>query len=87
MVQSNGEIVVKFEDTGGGVDPVVVDRLFEPFITTSQAKDSELGIGTGLGLKIVADIADAYGGSVSLVEPSPGFQTAFEFRVPVWTGE
>jgi signal transduction histidine kinase len=76
---------VWFEDTGSGVDPAVRERLFEPFVSSSTSDHSELGVGTGLGLKIVADIAEEYGGSVELAEPlDDSFTTCFLYRVPRW---
>jgi signal transduction histidine kinase len=85
--RENKSAVIRFEDTGVGIDPNVADRLFDPFVTTSQPGDSELGIGTGLGLKIVADIAEAYEGAVAVAPPSDGFRTCFVLTLPRWEGE
>jgi signal transduction histidine kinase len=78
------EVRLCFEDTGTGVDPSVRGTLFEPFVSDTRSTISELGTGTGLGLKIVADIAGANGGSVALTEPSDGYATSFELRLPRW---
>lgn len=50
---------VEVEDNGGGVDPSVHARLFEPFVTTK-----EVGKGTGLGLAVCRGIVEAAGGSI-----------------------
>ncbi|MGY6000055.1 ATP-binding protein [Stenotrophomonas maltophilia] len=73
-------IVLRFQDTGDGIKDMHRDRIFDAFFTTST--DEEDGSGTGLGLRIVSDIAQSYGGSVQLAEPDAGFVTAFEFRLP-----
>jgi CheY-like chemotaxis protein len=55
--QSNGTVVVHFEDTGPGFDDP--DRVFEPFYTTKG-----VGEGTGLGLSLVHRFMEVFDGSV-----------------------
>jgi len=62
------------EDDGCGIDPTVMDRLFEPFFTTRTD-------GTGLGLAIVRGVATAHGGE-AVVESRPGKGTRFTLRLP-----
>ncbi len=76
------EIVIRFLDTGHGIPPSSHERVFDAFYTTASAADAELGLGTGLGLKIVADILEANGGSVSVVEAGEGYETCVELRLP-----
>ena len=45
----NGQVVLRFEDTGVGVDESIRDRVFEPFISDSRSVVSELGVGTAWG--------------------------------------
>jgi signal transduction histidine kinase len=52
-------VVLSVRDTGPGVNPTVMERMFNPFFTTRAT-------GTGLGLAIVHRIIDAHGGSVSV---------------------
>lgn len=79
-----GEFVrIGFQDTGTGVDPIIVDKIFDAFFTTHQYGDDELvGPGSGLGLKIVSDIASANSGHVRLGETEQGFNCRFDFLVP-----
>jgi len=55
-----GGIRVEVADTGSGIPAAVIDRLFDPWVTTKA-----FGHGSGLGLAIVRDVVRAYGGSIS----------------------
>jgi signal transduction histidine kinase len=48
-------------DDGPGIDPKVVGRLFEPFVTTK-----EVGKGTGLGLAVCRGLVESVGGSIAI---------------------
>lgn len=75
---------IGFQDTGDGVPEAIADRVFDPFFTTHQHGDDGLaGPGSGLGLKIVHDIASANGGDVRLAPPDAGYNCRFDFYVPV----
>ena len=68
-------------DTGVGVPPENREDVFEPFFTTSQP-DPVLGVGTGLGLKIVRDLALAWGGDAKFVEAAEPWSTSIQIVVP-----
>ena len=53
------QVAIAFEDTGGGISPENLSKVFQPYFTT---KDS----GTGLGLMIVRRIVREHGGEVEL---------------------
>src|SRR4029450_1278201 len=55
-----GRVVAEVEDTGPGIPPEVVPRLFTPFFTTKPR-----GLGTGLGLAICKRIVTSFGGDIS----------------------
>jgi len=76
-------VVIGFEDNGEGIPEKNRDRIFDAFFTTTDKddEDSVAGPGTGLGLKIVSDIASSYGGEARAVEPSTGFNCRIEFIV------
>jgi two-component system cell cycle sensor histidine kinase/response regulator CckA len=59
-----GAVVVEIRDTGAGIAPEIVDRIFEPFFSTKGAQG-----GTGLGLSISHHIVTGLGGTIS-VEPN-----------------
>ena len=74
--QQGGTVYAEVCDTGRGIAPEHVDRLFEPFFTTRRA-----GEGSGLGLSICHRIVTSYGGTLS-VQSDPGQGTRFVVRLP-----
>ncbi len=62
-------------DTGPGIPPDVVDKIFSPFFTTKAR-------GTGLGLAVVRKVMDRHGGAVE-VQSEPGRGTVFKLTLPV----
>ena len=69
-------IRLRIEDSGKGIDPVVIDRIFDPFFTTKS-----VGVGTGLGLSLVHGIVTDLGGGID-VENRPGAGAVFTVYVP-----
>lgn len=70
-----GELIIGFEDTGKGIPPADLGRIFQPFFTTRHR-------GSGLGLPIVSKIVEAHGGTIT-VASVPCRGTAATVRVPV----
>ncbi len=70
------DLVIWIEDSGPGIDPSIMDNLFEPFFST---KGNE---GTGLGLSIARGIVQAHGGSI-FCESASGEGTRFVIRLPI----
>ncbi len=68
-------VEIRIEDNGGGVEPSVRDRLFEPFVTTK-----EVGKGTGLGLAVCRGLVESAGGSIELEDGAEGAR--FVLRLP-----
>jgi len=80
--------VISFQDTGTGIQEDVRDKIFDAFYTTTQFRGDEIaGPGTGLGLKIVRDIAESNGGYVECSEPDEDFSCRFNFITPVAKGQ
>ncbi len=72
-------------DTGEGITPEHVRRIFERFYRVDRARSRELG-GTGLGLAIVKHLSRAHGGEVG-VHSTPGEGSTFFIELPVSTPE
>ena len=78
------ETRLEVRDTGIGIEPQHLDRIFERFYRVDKARSRELG-GTGLGLSIVKHIAIAHGGRVT-VDSTPGEGTSFTVTLPTIGG-
>jgi PAS domain S-box-containing protein len=63
-------------DTGHGMTPAVIKRIFEPYFTTKKT-----GEGTGMGLAVIHGIVKSYGGDIS-VHSQPGKKTSFDVFLP-----
>lgn len=72
--------MIEVQDTGFGVAPEHLPRLFERFYRVDKARSRELG-GTGLGLSIVKHLTQSFGGNVS-VESRAGSGSKFTVRLP-----
>lgn len=70
---------VEIKDTGPGVDPKVIDKIFDPFFST---KEKGGGANIGLGLSISQSIVKEHGGTIE-VESAPGEGAAFRVYLPV----
>ncbi|HEY6032023.1 MAG TPA: ATP-binding protein [Gaiellaceae bacterium] len=69
-------VTASVSDSGPGIPPEELPRIFEPFYTTRRAEG-----GTGLGLSVSLGIAEAHGGTLTASE-APGGGAAFTLRLP-----
>ena len=76
---AGGLLRVAVEDSGPGITPQLLHRIFNPFFTTKHT-------GTGLGLAIVHRIAESNGGSISAANRSDG-GAAFVLSIPQAPGQ
>ncbi len=74
------EVTVRVRDTGDGIPPVVLPRIFDRFYRTEDP-DGPGPQGSGLGLSIVKRILDLHGTSIT-VESIPARGTVFTFTLP-----
>lgn len=77
-VRKEGDFVrVTISDSGRGIAPENMEKLFAPFFTTKPA-----GQGTGLGLTVVRSIVHAHGGQITC-QSEPGAGTTFNMLLPI----
>jgi signal transduction histidine kinase/DNA-binding response OmpR family regulator len=76
-----GDVVLHVRDTGIGIDPEILPRIFELFVQERQALDRSRG-GLGLGLAIVRSLVTLHGGSVTARSPGRGQGAVFTVRLP-----
>ena len=74
----DGQVYIRFGDTGPGINPDEAKKIFEPFYTTKHS-------GTGLGLAVSYGIVQRHGGEIT-VESAPGRGATFIVSVPVTRG-
>jgi len=79
--REQNEIGITVKDSGSGIDPEHLPRIFERFYRVDKARNRKLG-GTGLGLAIVKHIAQAHGGRVA-VASTPGAGSTFSIFLSV----
>ncbi|MDF2959244.1 MAG: hypothetical protein K0S39_979 [Paenibacillus sp.] len=77
----NGEAAIRFSvtDTGIGMTPGQIDRLFQPFMQADESTSRKFG-GTGLGLNISKNMIEMMGGALT-IESEPGVGSTFSFTV------
>jgi two-component system, sensor histidine kinase and response regulator len=68
---------VRVEDTGHGITPAQMAKIFDPYFTTKQGKS-----GTGLGLYITKKVVEDHNGSIK-VDSTPDIGTTFTVRLPL----
>ncbi|MBV9126062.1 MAG: response regulator [Planctomycetes bacterium] len=85
------EAVVALRDTGAGITPDLLPRVFEPFSQADQSLDRSRG-GLGLGLSVVKGLVELHGGRVLAFSEGPGRGAEFTVRLPLepepaaWSG-
>ena len=75
--ERDGYVAVQFQDSGQGIAPENLERIFEPFFSTKSAAK-----GTGLGLSVSYGIVTRHGGTIE-VESTPGVGSTFTVLLPV----
>ena len=78
----NGAVTVAIADSGSGIAPEHVQRIYDPFFTTKTAVKDGQRRGTGLGLAVTYGIMQEHAGKIH-VESQPGAGTTFALEFPL----
>jgi signal transduction histidine kinase len=73
--QQRGEVYISIKDTGTGLSPVTIPKLFSKFVSTDYG-------GTGLGLFISKNIIESHGGKIEAQNNPDGKGATFSFIIP-----
>ncbi len=74
------DVLIRVEDTGRGIAPEHLEKIFDKFVQVKQSADSTPG-SVGLGLAIAKEIVEMYGGKI-WVQSELNKGTKFHFRLP-----
>jgi PAS domain S-box-containing protein len=82
VVREEGGAVVRVRDTGAGIEPALLDTVFEPFVQAERTLARSRG-GLGLGLPLVKGLAELHGGKVEARSDGPGSGAEIVVRLPL----
>jgi len=83
VATANGEVIsVRVSDTGSGIAPEHIQRIYDPFFTTKASPREGQNRGTGLGLSVTYGIIQEHAGNIR-VESRPGEGTTFTLDFPL----
>jgi signal transduction histidine kinase/ActR/RegA family two-component response regulator len=75
------DAVIRVADTGIGISPALLPRIFDLFVQGELTRDRAKG-GLGIGLTLVKRLVEMHGGSVGACSEGPGRGSAFTVRLP-----
>ncbi|WP_437752116.1 hybrid sensor histidine kinase/response regulator [Sorangium sp. So ce1389] len=82
---SESSAAIRIRDTGIGMDPAMLGRMFEPFSQADRSLARSRG-GLGLGLSLVKGVVELHGGTVSAESAGVGLGTEIVLRLPLSRG-
>jgi len=82
LARAGASAEIRVRDTGAGIEPELLPRLFEPFTRGAQDR-ARTRAGLGLGLAVVKGLAELHGGSVQAISAGAGQGAEFVVGLPV----
>jgi PAS domain S-box-containing protein len=79
---SDTDVIVTVADTGKGISPELLERVFEPF-TQLEPGDGDSQGGLGVGLALVRRIVELHGGTIKALSPGVGHGSEFVVSLPL----
>jgi PAS domain S-box-containing protein len=83
--REEGQLVIRVRDTGCGIAPEMLGRIFDMFLQADRRTKNAQG-GMGIGLTLVKSLVEMHGGSVEAHSDGPGKGSEFVVRLPGWAG-
>jgi PAS domain S-box-containing protein len=84
--REGGEAVLRVRDTGIGIAPEMLPRIFDLFVQAERRLDRSQG-GVGIGLTLVKKLVELHGGTIQAFSPGLGKGSEFVVRLPHFSGE
>jgi signal transduction histidine kinase len=80
--EDEDDVLISFSDTGTGIPDHIMDKLFQPFVTTKGPLGGGDMAGSGLGLSVSNGIIKNHGGTIE-VETELNKGSTFTIRLPI----
>jgi PAS domain S-box-containing protein len=80
--RDGGDVEIRIKDTGSGIDPGLLPRIFDLFTQAEKSLDRSQG-GLGIGLALVKHLVQMHHGSVTAESGGPGMGSEFVVRLPI----
>lgn len=85
LTTEGGEAVAQVRDNGVGLEPGMIERVFDPFVQVASASHMAQG-GLGIGLSLAKGLVELHGGSLIAASEGPDKGSTFTVRLPLEGG-
>ncbi len=80
-------VTIRVKDNGIGIEPSMIEKIFDPFVQDESVKAVQGGTGLGIGLSLTKMLAEMHGGSIEAKSPGRGKGSEFIVCLPLLRGE